>query len=296
MLQVYKWLRNVILVVVFFLVLGKLLTYFLPTNLLLNKAGFSQAIYTQDGHLLKLTLSSDDKYRLFVPLDQISLDFIQTILLQEDKYYYYHFGINPIGIIRGIWLTYLRGHRTGGSTISMQLARTRFGLNSRHPLGKLKQLCWSLALELLYSKSQILEAYLNLIPFGGNIEGIGAASLIYLKKQPSELTLAESYLLAAIPKSPVARNPVKFRENLKLAASELLSKDKSKRLQVSELQQVDLSGRPADLPKKALHLVSRVTKSFPFDSKLITTISNELQGTTQEQISNFIKKNRSVGI
>ncbi len=292
----YKRIKFLIGLFVIFFVVSKIINYFLPATILINQAGFSQAVYSREDQLLKLTLSSDDKYRLFVPLDKISKNFIKTILLQEDQYYYYHLGVNPLGIIRGAWLTYFHGRRTGGSTISMQLARMRFGISSRRAVGKLNQILWGLGLEFLYSKDEILEAYLNLIPFGGNIEGIASASRIYLNKRPAELTLAESYLLAAIPKSPAARNPQKFSERLTSAASELLKRDSKSTISVSELEKVELSGRPSDLPKEALHLVTRLTSELPFQSEIKTTISLDLQQTIEEQITNFTKKNKSLGV
>ncbi len=292
----YHWVRNIIILLLMIFLIAKCSRYLLPNNLLVNRGGFSQAVYSKESELLRLTLSSDEKYRLFVPIKDISANFIKTILLQEDQYFYYHLGFNPIGILRGAWLTYLRGQRTGGSTISMQLARIRFGLNSRTAIGKVNQIIWSIGLELIYSKEQLLEAYLNLIPFGGNIEGIGAASLIYLKKKPSALSLAEGYLLASIPKSPVARNPRKFRQRLTEVSSELLLRKSNSPLSVSDLEQVQLAGRTEDLPKRALHLVQRLTAENPFKSEITTSLSLDIQQSVEEQISNFTQKNHSLGI
>ena len=94
----------------------------------------------------------------------------------------------------------------GGSTLTMQLARIRYGIRTRSVFGKLRQMAFALALEFKHSKKEILEAYLNTAPFGANIEGIGAASRIYFGKKPGELSLSEILLLTVIPQSPTQRN------------------------------------------------------------------------------------------
>src|SRR6185369_1864494 len=103
-------------------------------------------------------------------------------------------------LARGAWVTYLRGgNRQGGSTITMQLARLMYRLNTRTPAGKLQQVLHSIQLELCYSKDDILEAYLNYAPYGRNIEGASAAALIYFDKPVAQLTLPEALTLAVLP-------------------------------------------------------------------------------------------------
>src|SRR5205807_3486606 len=115
----------------------------------------------------------------------------------------------------------LRGEtRPGASTITMQLARLRFHLQTRTPTGKLIQIVRALELERHYSKSEILEAYLNLAPYGRNIEGIGAASEIYFGKNAAHLTRPESISLSVIPQSPTRRALYAGRENRSLNAAQ----------------------------------------------------------------------------
>ena len=90
----------------------------------------------------------------------------------------------PLALLRGATRTYLRGdRRVGGSTLTMQLARRLWNIDSRRVPGKLVQLLRALQLEAQYSKREILEAYLNLAPYGGNVEGVGAASLVYFRRR-----------------------------------------------------------------------------------------------------------------
>jgi membrane carboxypeptidase/penicillin-binding protein PbpC len=161
----------------------------LPKPPLLDGISFSQCVRDRNGKLLRLTLSDDQKFRIWTPLEEISPDLIDATLRYEDKYYAHHPGVNPIALVRCA-LDLLRFHRVtaGGSTITMQLARLRFHLHTRTISGKLEQIMRALELERHYSKNQILEAYLNLAPYGRNIEGIGAADPIYFDKPPSRLT------------------------------------------------------------------------------------------------------------
>src|ERR1700693_5234483 len=141
-----------------------------PKPLLVNQEGFSQAVFDREGHLLRLTLSSDEKYRLWVPLSEIPPTMIEATLLQEDAWFRWHPGVNPVSILRAFRTTYLGGsRRVGGSTITMQLARQRFGIDSRTLRGKIQQIVRAAELERFYSKDEILEAYLNVAPYGGNI-------------------------------------------------------------------------------------------------------------------------------
>src|SRR5262249_37354689 len=151
---------------------------------------FSQAVYDKHQQLLRLTLSADHKYRLYTPLADISPLIIQGTLLQEDQYFYWHTGINPWALIKAGWQTYITQNRQlGDSTNTMQLARIYFKLNSKNLRGKLWQILRAVQLEVFYTRNQILEAYLNLAPYGGNIEGVGAASLVYFAKPAGKVVL-----------------------------------------------------------------------------------------------------------
>ena len=187
---------------------------FLPKPPLLDGISFSQVVRDRNGKLLRVALSSDQKFRIWTPLSKISPDLINATLRYEDKYYSKHPGVNPIALARCA-INLARFHRAtaGGSTITMQLARLRFHLHTRSFSGKLEQIVRALELERHYSKDEILEAYLNLAPYGRNIEGIGAASLIYFDKSASQLSGPESVALSVIPQSPSRRALFAERDN-----------------------------------------------------------------------------------
>lgn len=174
---------------------------------LISDAEYSRAVYDRQGRLLRLALAPDGMRRLPVDVDALPPHTVAALLLQEDRWYYWHPGVNPVALLRAL-RGYLAGVDAGGaSTLSMQTARLRFRLNTRKPQGKLLQIVAALWLEGLYSKEELLGAYLTLAPFGRNVEGLEAASRIYFQKHAAELTLPESLLLACIPKSPTRRAP-----------------------------------------------------------------------------------------
>ena len=112
-----------------------------PHPSLQNWKPSSVAVTDARGRLLRLTLASDERYRLWVPSRRCRRSLFDAVLLREDRWYYWHPGINPYGLARGFWVTYVRHrHPQGGSTIAMQLARLLWPLNTRSPLGKLEQM------------------------------------------------------------------------------------------------------------------------------------------------------------
>ncbi len=131
----------------------------------------------------------------------------EAVLLHEDKYFYDHPGINPLALLRAAWWRVGGGGRGGASTLTMQLARLKYGIHSRSIAGKFWQMAQALRIELHYSKPSILEAYLNLAPYGTNVEGVGAASHIYFNRNAGYLSLPEALTLAVIPQSPARRTP-----------------------------------------------------------------------------------------
>ncbi|MEO1574530.1 MAG: transglycosylase domain-containing protein, partial [Pseudomonadota bacterium] len=190
-----------------------------PRPSLTPSGGYSTAVLDRDGALLRLHLARDERYRLRTPLEDMSSHVVQATLLYEDRHFARHPGVNPVALTRAAWQTYVGGDRpVGASTITMQVARLRFGLRTRTVTGKLAQIARALQLEWHYSKDEILEAYLNLAPYGGNVEGIGAAARVYFDKPASELSLREALALAVVPQNPVARHPERAASNALNAA------------------------------------------------------------------------------
>ncbi|MBS4049916.1 MAG: transglycosylase domain-containing protein, partial [Methylomonas sp.] len=183
---------------------------FTPRPLLVNRANGSYAVTGSDGRLLRLSLTSDEKYRLWTPLAELPRVLPDATLHYEDRWFYRHPGINPASLLRAAWSSLIVRERwIGASTLTMQLARQRWRLKTSSLSGKLRQLAYALWLEWQFSKDELLEAYLNLAPYGANIEGVGAAAWIYFHKPAGELNRDEARALALIPQNPAARAPMR---------------------------------------------------------------------------------------
>ncbi len=269
-----------------FISLGVLVSGFwlIPKPPLLEGVDFSQAVFSESGTLLRLTLSHDQQYRNFTPLAQISQHVQEATLLQEDQYFYSHFGINPIALIKGFWVSFILKHRRqGGSTISMQVARMRYHLKTNTVMGKLIQMYYALLLERSYSKRQILQAYLNLAPYGNNVEGIGAASLIYFHTKPSQLTLAQALSLVVIPQNPLKRAPsLRLHNKVLLKARQRLASRWKSKYGLSQFQKISLRlplqlYSRHELPFKAPHFVDYVLSHARHTQHITTTLDLPLQ-------------------
>ena len=261
----------------------------------------STVVYDTKGRLLRLTLSEDDKYRLWVPLNRVSPILKEAILLHEDKYFYKHFGVNPLSLVRAAYQTYIiRDRHIGGSTITMQLARLLYGLKSHTVSGKAFQIARAIELELLYSKHEILESYLNLIPFGGNIEGIGAASLIYFNKTADQLTLPEALTLSVIPQSPAQRAPL-GQMNPDLTTARLALFEKWTRVQPGTEDDHFLFNLPLflhttdHLPFTAPHHMVTILRDQT-QPDVHTTLDIDLQHLLERHARSYIDQKRRLGI
>src|SRR5580765_4478254 len=163
---------------------------------------YSTIITDKNGEVINAYLTKDQKWRMKTELNEISPLLRKTIIAKEDKYFYYHPGVNPIAVIRATFKNIFRMKRTSGaSTITMQVARA-LEPRKRNIGSKMIEMFRAFQLEWKYSKDEILQMYLNLVPYGGNLEGVKAASQLYFKKNPDHLSLAEITALSIIPNRP----------------------------------------------------------------------------------------------
>jgi penicillin-binding protein 1C len=189
----------------FVIVTGCAFLLFLLLNVIFplkDKIEFTTVVTDANGSIVHAYLTSDEKWRMKTTLDEISPLLEKTIVAKEDKYFYYHPGINPVAVIRAGFNNLFHLKRTSGaSTITMQVARA-LEHRKRNFGSKLLESFRAFQLEWKYSKKEILQMYLNLTPYGGNIEGVKAASLLYFEKDPDHLSLAEITALSIIPNRP----------------------------------------------------------------------------------------------
>lgn len=167
-----------------------------------DKIEYSTVITDNKGDIINAYLTRDQQWRMKTELNEISPLLRKTIIAKEDKYFYSHPGVNPLAVIRAFFKNIFRMKRTSGaSTITMQVARA-LEPGRRTIWVKIREMFRAFQLEWKYSKKEILQMYLNLVPYGGNIEGVKAASLLYFNKNPDHLSLAEITALSIIPNRP----------------------------------------------------------------------------------------------
>lgn len=180
-------------------VLFLLFNWFFP---LPDKVEYSTIVTDNKGEVVNAYLTSDQKWRMKTELEEISPLLRKTIIAKEDKYFYSHPGVNPIAMTRALFKNIIRMKTTSGaSTITMQVARA-LEHRKRNIFSKLVEMFRAFQLEWKYDKDEILQMYLNLVPYGGNIEGVKSASQLYFKKNPDHLSLAEITALSIIPNRP----------------------------------------------------------------------------------------------
>ncbi len=232
--------------------------------------------------LLRAYTVADGRWRLQIDLDTLDRGYLGQLLAYEDKRFYRHPGVDPWAILRAAGQALRNGRIvSGGSTITMQLAR----LLEEAPTGnfgaKLRQIRLALALERRLDKQQILSLYLTLAPFGGNIEGVRAASLSYFGKEPRRLTPAEAALLVALPQAPEARRPdrhpgaaraARDRVLARMAGAGALAPDEAA---AARTEPVPTSRRP--FPLLSPHLAERARRTAPGVLAHRLTISRPLQ-------------------
>lgn len=257
----------------------------------------SQAVYDRNGRLLRFSLSDDEKYRLWLPLEEIPPAFIEATLLKEDRWFYFHPGVNPWSLARAFWATYVRGgKRIGGSTLTMQLARLKSGSPSRTAAGKIFQILRAVHLEITHTKREILEAYLNLAPYGGNVEGVAAAGLIYFGKDVEALDLPEMVALAVIPQNPGGPRGVFLRGAQNRLWDLWLKKHPGDREKLQHYNMDLVFSSKEDLPFRAPHFVQTVMREHPRSPRLRTTLDAVLQRIVENQITAHVLQNREIGV
>ncbi|WP_112324023.1 penicillin-binding protein 1C [Oceanibium sediminis] len=168
----------------------------------------SQVVADRDGVPLRIFLARDDRWRLPVSPARVDPGYLAQLIAYEDKRFYSHAGVDPLALLRAARDSALAGRVvSGGSTLTMQTARLLDGGGTGRLSGKFRQMRLALALERRLSKAEILQIYLTRAPFGGNLEGVRAASFSYFGKDAHRLSPAEAALLVALPQAPESRRP-----------------------------------------------------------------------------------------
>ncbi|HKX10874.1 MAG TPA: penicillin-binding protein 1C, partial [Stellaceae bacterium] len=241
----------------------------------------SVVVTDRDGGILRAFQTSDGAWRLPTTRGDVDPRYLALLQAYEDQRFDEHLGVDPLAVARAAWQWASSGHIvSGASTLTMQAARL---LEPRpRSLGaKLRQMAHALQLEERLSKSRILSVYLTLAPFGGNLEGVRAASLAYFGKEPRRLSLGEAALLVALPQSPERLRPDRHPEAALIARAKVLHRLEEHGL-LSAADVADALSEPLPqtrlaFPFLAPHLTEHLAATAASGSTIATTIDRGLQ-------------------
>lgn len=284
-----------------FLTLYMLIQAMGPSGPGLDSISYSRIVYDRNGEILRITLTEDEKYRILSDIGSVSPNLVQAVLLKEDRYFYYHPGFNPVSLIKAFYSTYISGNRKiGGSTITMQVARLYYRLHTRTIPGKLRQLFYALYLELNYSKNDILNAYMNLVPCGGNIEGFAAAARIYFDKSIIDITLEEALILSVIPQNPSAFRPKRRKQSESILTARNILLHQWEREYGTDSDSADNLLLPVEtgfhIPFKAPHYANFVLEHFPKRTEITGTLDYRLQKQFQLILERYLNRKKELGV
>ena len=247
----------------------------------------SNIVLDRDGKLLRAYPTPDGRWRLPATEQDVDPRFLALLFAYEDKRFRKHHGIDPLALGRAA-LQFARNGRvvSGGSTITMQVARLLEPREHRTVAAKLRQVTRAAELEYSLSKADILALYLTLAPYGGNLEGIRAASLSYFGKEPKRLTLGEAALLVALPQSPEWRRPDRHPEAARAARDRVLDRaEAAGAVPHDEVARAKFEPVPTarkQLPMLAPHSADHVVVAEPDRRMHRLTIDAALQKTLQD--------------
>ncbi len=261
---------------------------------------YAQLITARDGSVLYAFLSHDDKWRMKTEPGEITPDLRKVIIHKEDRFFYWHPGVNPVAVVRAAGNNIFRNRKTSGaSTITMQVVRL-LEPKKRTYGNKLVEMFRALQLEWHFSKSEILQMYLNLVPYGGNVEGVKAASLLYFNQLPNRLSVAQLTVLAIVPNRPTSlylgRNNELLRQERNKWLRKFLREGVFDAKTIADALNEPLQTRRHPLPKIAPHLAYRLHRQFPSEAILHTSLSRSKQDKVQQLAQNYHQRLKKYNI
>lgn len=248
---------------------------------------YSHVVVDRDGRLLRAYATDEGRWRLPTTEDDVDPRFLKLLFAYEDKRFRDHHGADPMSLGRAAIQFVASGHIvSGGSTITMQVARLLEPRQQRSLSAKLRQIVRALELEHALSKHEILTLYLTLAPYGGNLEGIRAAALAYFGKEPRKLSLAEAALLVALPQSPELRRPDRFPDAARAARDRVLDRVAAASLvppdEIARAKSQSVPRERKQIPMFAPHAADQVVSAEPDQHVHRLTIDLVLQKALQE--------------
>lgn len=261
----------------------------LPTDKLHRSS--ATFVYSREGHLLNCFTSPDSYWRKPVTIDQISPLMVQSVIACEDRWFYWHPGFNPVALAAAAIDNIRAGKPVrGGSTITMQIARMMEPKPRTIP-NKIIEIWRAAQLELRFSKRELLEIYFNLAPYGGNIEGIGAAAHFYFDKTPDKLSASEVAILTAIPSSPSVfrpdRDPAKCLARRNQVLGILRARGVIPQVVFDQAMREEIPIRRVAPAVAAPHFCQSVAAASRHSAEIRSTIDFNLQRTCEQLASGY---------
>ncbi len=261
---------------------------------------YSTLIEDQRGRFVHAFRAPDGIWRLKTSPDEIPPRLKSILLAREDRWFSYHPGVNPFALVRAVYQNLSSGRRvSGASTITMQIARM-LEPKERTVGNKMLEILRAFQLEWAYSKEELLEMYLSMVPLGGNIEGLQSAALIYYQTPLERLNVAQLFDLMLIPSDPNGLRPDRNGEAL---VHQRLSQAKRWLAEgmLTEADSVVLWNTPAAaerraLPREAEHFALRVARRFPGAALVHSTLDMDIQRKVETLLANHLRPWRLSGV
>jgi len=302
--SVFKWLTGLSAFVrrLVYAILSCLLLFLAVDLVFPVKADirYSRLILSDDGKLLNASLSSDQQWRMKAVLSEVNPLLIKVLVNKEDGWFRYHPGFNPVALGRALWQNVVTGKRvSGASTITMQVVRM-LEPRERTVFNKLIECFRAMQLEMHHSKSEILEIYINLLPYGGNIQGIKAASFLYFGQEPQVLSLAQIVTLAIIPNDPNHLRLGIHNDRILSERNQWLKKLENRGIfsqqDLTDALREPLNARRYDAPKQIPHLSRMLIRMNPDESVIKTFINQGIQDFVENTLINEVNMYRGMGV
>ncbi len=246
----------------------------------------SVEVLDRNGDLLRAYATGEGRWRLAVDPNAVDPQFIEMLIAYEDKRFRSHRGVDPWAMARAALQVALKGQIvSGGSTLTMQLARLIEPRESRSLVAKLRQMVRAVQIERRLTKDEILARYLTLAPYGGNLEGVRAAALAWFGKEPAKLRLSEAALLVALPQSPEMRRPDRYPGAARAARDRVLKRMADAGVivarEIARATTGDVPHARYPLPAFAAHLAGRAVAAAPAMRVHRLTIDRDVQSALE---------------
>jgi penicillin-binding protein 1C len=265
----------------------------------------SICIYDRNGESLREALSFDYQTSVWVPLERISPWMILATIIREDKRFLFHPGLDVFALLRAASHNIRKGRViSGGSTITMQVAKMALRLKGRNLLNKALEMAYALKLELHLSKAEIIQIYLNRIPYGNQTYGVEAAARFYFRKNANQLSLGESCMLALIPRAPTLLNPYAAPGVLTHTRSSLLTSMRKRgciddiTCQMAMQEPVQLVDQELNFeaPHFVDYILGQLNRERSSAARIITTIDLSLQKDLQKLLSTTLRSMKGYNV